>query len=247
MHRFVAFLGVMAIASLCASSPSVASDLTRPVLTIRAQTTSYNRVVGIVKATKSAVGGPIEIEMEMSGDGQESIDVRFPDDTPNLDRLVSTIFVRLFDLGVRRISIVGEVAERRREYSLLSSLADAERLEKANAPFILWFHADWAMEAVILQHRILRDTELLGAIGLYRIPLVRVDHTHPTDSTNEALSEHSKSRYVPTVVIFAMQRQGTPTVLYGQVLSREVLDKLKKAANDTAPLQPKDPLAPNDW
>jgi hypothetical protein len=224
MRPIAAFV-TFAVTSFCALVPNLPPDPPRPKLIVRAQKdASYELVVRVVGSVKHAVGSPLDVDLETCDDGHESYELIVPADNGNIDSLAQSVLGKLAGLGVRRILVADDVEKNRREYLLLTSLTDAERLLAAETPFVLWFHADWVGEGVLFTKRVFRSQALFTLIGRLHIPIVMIDHTHPTDATNLELSRYSKNRVVPTVVVFRAGQRQVPVVLEGLVSVQPLIE-----------------------
>ncbi len=200
----------------------------RPALLFRAPgDTSYERVVHALASVKQEVGAILDVNLEICEEGAESIELTVPADEQHIDLLAQAILSALSELGVARVTLIGHVEGYDREYRLLTSVGDIERLRAAGTPFLLWFHADWVGEGISFRKQFFRDRLLFSLIGKLHVPVVLSDHTHPTDATNLMLSEYSKSRIVPTVVFFAARQQQAPTVFEGLVTVQPLIGTLQ--------------------
>jgi hypothetical protein len=230
MRMSVACLYAIALASCSAQVPAEPKDAPHPVLTMRVPKQIPDAaLVQLQDIVNRAVSGCADIELQPRADDDDEIEMSVPPTALNLDSIAQTVFAACIDLHVARVSIVGESEGQRRMYRMLGTVDDAERLLQADAPLILWFHADWLGEGVALQKNILRDTEFFAAIGRTGLPLVRIDHTHPTNATNQLLSRFSANRIVPTVVVIAGGFQ-PPIVLEGVLAVQQLRESVSLIA-----------------
>jgi hypothetical protein len=230
MRFIMAALGIIAFAS-CGSNTSLPlAHPTRIVLKLRAEKSIPSCLIDqLADAVRQAVAVRAEVDIERFVAELRGVELSVPGAVTNVDAVAQAAITACIECGITQISVLGPQGENRCEYHLLSTIGDLDRLLEAKASFVLWFHADWASSGPAFEKWLVRDVELVAAIGRNRLPLVRIDYTHPDDATIKAIERYSRSRIVPTVVVFRGPEQ-PPTVFEGVLSVRQVRGALDSQA-----------------